>query len=112
MVGFSAPQDKYFTLAEIDVRPQPVNEVDLIYPKRAYAMRTRGKVLLTIFISEEGAVDDVKIIEATPAGVFEEAALTATLALRFSPGMRYGQRVKSQKTIEVVFDPYESIRTP
>ncbi|MGQ0522215.1 MAG: energy transducer TonB [Betaproteobacteria bacterium] len=112
IVGFSAPQDKYFTLAEIDVRPHPINDVDLVYPVRAYAMRTRGKVLLTIFINEEGAVDNVKIIESTPSGVFEEAALTATLALKFAPGMRYGQRVKSQQTIEVVFDPYETINKP
>jgi TonB family protein len=112
IVGFSAPQDKYFTLAEIDVRPHPINDVDLVYPVRAYALRTRGKVLLTIFINEEGAVDDVKIIESRPSGIFEEAALTATLALNFSPGMRYGQRVKSQQTIEVVFDPYETINKP
>ena len=112
MVGYSAPQDYYFTLAEIEVRPQPINEVDLVYPALAYAMRTRGKVLLTLFISEEGAVDDVKLIGATPPGIFEEAALTATLALKFSPAMRYGQRVKSQKTIEVNFDPYENINKP
>ena len=112
IAGFSAPQDKYFTLAEIDVRPHPINEVDLVYPVRAYALRTRGKVVLTIFISAEGSVDEIKIIKSTPLGVFEEAAVSATLALKFSPGMRYGQRVKSQQTIEVNFDPYETINKP
>ena len=112
IAGFSAPQDKYFTLAEIDVRPHPINEVDLVYPVRAYALRTRGKVVLTIFISAEGSVDEIRIIKSTPPGVFEEAAVTATLALKFSPGMRYGQRVKSQQTIEVDFDPYETINKP
>jgi len=44
--------------------------------------------------------------------VFEEAALDAVRSLQFSPAMRFGQRVKSQKTIEVEFDPYASIHVP
>jgi hypothetical protein len=50
------------------------------------------------------------VLEATPPGVFEEAALTATQALQFRPARKYGRNVKSQKTIEVTFDPYESVR--
>lgn len=48
-------------------------------------------------------------LEATPPRVFEDAALTATLALQFKPPIRNGRNVKCQKTIEDGFDPYESI---
>ncbi|MBI4195793.1 MAG: energy transducer TonB [Betaproteobacteria bacterium] len=106
------PLDKYYTARELDVRAEPINEVHLVYPERPYAMRTKGRVTLRIFINERGAIDEVAVIEAVPPGIFEEAALTATLALQFKPAMKAGRNVKSQKTIEVVFDPYENINIP
>jgi protein TonB len=104
------PLDKYFTARELDVRAEPTNQVDLVYPVRAYEMRMHGRVVVRILINEEGAVDEVSVLEATPPGIFEEAALAATQALQFRPAQKYGRNVKSQKTIEVTFDPYESIR--
>lgn len=106
------PLDQYFTFREVDIRAEPLNQVDLVYPERAYQWRIRGTVVLRIFINEHGAIDDVSILESKPPGVFEEAALTATLALRFRPAQKYGRNVKSQKTVEVIFDPYEKINVP
>ena len=106
------PLDRYFTLPEVDVRPEQINEVDLVYPSRAYVMRTKGKVVLRIFINEHGTVDDVSVLEAAPPGVFEEAALTAIFALKFRPAMKRGHPVRIQSTIEVAFDPYERINVP
>lgn len=106
------PLDRYYTARELDVRAEQINDVDLVYPRRAYETRTKGRVVLRIFINERGAIDDVSIVEAVPAGVFDEAALTATQALRFKPAIKNGRNVKSQKTIEVVLDPYESINIP
>jgi protein TonB len=69
-------------------------------------------VLLKILINERGAIDDAVIVESEPKGTFEAAALNATLATRFSPAIRNGRPVKSQKMLEVLFDPYESIHIP
>lgn len=104
--------DKYYGAREVDVRAEPLNEVDLIYPQIAYQNRTRGKVRLNIFINQDGAIDRVEVVEAVPRGIFEDAALTATHALHFSPAIKWGRAVKSRKTIEVVFDPYEKINVP
>jgi protein TonB len=106
------PLDRYFPPHEVDIRAEPVNEVHLVYPEQAYMKRIRGRVVLRIFINDQGTIDDVSVLESTPPGVFEEAALTATLALQFKPAIRNGRSVKSYKTIEVVFDPYESIHIP
>lgn len=106
------PLDKYFTAREVDVRASQTNEVILIYPQRAYEMRLGGKMVLRIFINEQGGIDRVSVLAATPPGVFEEAALTATHELQFSPALKNGRQVKSQKTIEVIFDPYENFKTP
>jgi len=106
------PLDKYYTAREVDVRAEQINEVNLVYPQLAYQMRVKGKVVLRIFINEQGDIDDVVILQASPTGTFEETALTATLALRFKPAIKDGRNVKSLKTIEVTFDPYESISIP
>lgn len=111
-VELGLPLDRYYTARELDVRAEPINDVDLVYPRRAYEMRTKGRVVLRIFINERGAIDDVSVVKAAPPGVFEEAALTATRALQFTPAMKNGRNVKSQKTIAVLFDPYESINIP
>lgn len=107
---FSA--DNYLTAGELDVRAEPLNEVDLVYPQLAYQMRTRGKVMLRLLINEHGGIDQVSVLDSEPRGTFEEAALAATWALRFSPAKKNGRNVKSQKTVEVTFDPYERIGTP
>lgn len=107
------PLDRYYASSDVDVRAEPLNDPPLVYPVRAYQMRARGKVTLRILINERGGVDDVTVVEAEPRGFsFEEAALEAVRALQFSPAMRYGLRVKSQKSLEVVFNPYESINVP
>lgn len=111
-VQFDLPLDRYLTARELDVRAAPINVVQLVYPKQAYEMRIRGKVILRIFINEKGGIDRISMLAATPPGVFEETALTAAQALQFSPALKNGRQVKSQKTIEVAFDPYENINIP
>ena len=104
--------DSYLSARELDVLAQPVNEVDLVYPQMPYQMRVRGKVMLRILINERGGIDQVSVLDSEPRGTFEEAALTAVWALKFAPAKKGGRSVKSQKTIEVTFNPYESINTP
>lgn len=104
--------DDYYTSREVDVRAEPVNDVQLVYPRLAYQNRVKGRVILRILINERGGIDQVSVLESEPRGTFEEAALTATWALQFSPAKKHGRSVKSRKDIEVTFDPYESIHVP
>lgn len=109
---FGLPLDRYYTSRELDTRAEPLNQPPLIYPQAAYQARVRGKVTLRMLINERGGVDGITVLQAEPNGVFEAAALEAAQALAFSPAALAGRPVKSQKTLEVVFDPYESIATP
>jgi len=104
--------DGYYAARELDVLAEPLNEVDLVYPPLAYQMRMKGKVTLRILINERGGIDQVSVLDSEPRGTFEGAALTAAWALRFSPAKKNGRSVRSRKTIEVNFDPYERISTP
>jgi TonB family protein len=103
---------RYYTSREVDIRAEPMNDVQLVFPRLAYQNRTKGLVVLRILINERGAIDDLAVVESHPKGIFEEAALSATRTVKFSPAIRNGRTVKSQKTIEVAFDPYESIHIP
>lgn len=96
----------YLPAAEVDTPAVPRERPQLVYPEDAYIARLRGTVRLRVFISEEGRVDDARVVFARPQGEFEEAALEAARKLVYDPATRAGRPVKSQKLIEVTFDPY------
>lgn len=100
---------RYYFSSEVDVRAQPLKMQALIYPEQAFQLRQYGMVKLRVFINEEGGIDAVDVVEATPPGVFEAAALKAVIASRFVPAEKDGRKVKNQKLIEINFDPYENI---
>lgn len=104
--------DDYYHSREVDVRAEPLNEVQLVYPEPAYQRRVKGRVVLRLLINERGGLDQVSVLESEPRGTFEEAALAATWAVRFSPAKKHGRNVRSRKDIEVLFNPYESINIP
>jgi protein TonB len=96
----------YLPSAEVDTPAVPRERPHLVYPEDAYMARLRGTVRLRVFISEEGRVDEAHVVHAHPRGEFEEAALEAVRKLVYDPATRAGRAVKSQKLIEVTFDPY------
>ena len=104
-VDLPVPFDHYLSVAEVEVRAEPANDVPLSYPASAYMRRIAGVVRLKLFISEKGKLDRVELLDAAPKGIFENEALATVSKLYFYPATRYGRPVKSQKTIEVVFDP-------
>lgn len=104
-VDLPVPLDRYHSIDEVDIRAEPANDVPLSYPVVAYVRRIGGVVKLNLFISENGKLDRIDLIDASPKGVFEQDAIDTVSKLHFHPATRYGRPVKSQKTIEVVFDP-------
>jgi protein TonB len=106
------PFNAYFGPSDLDVRAEPSVEVLLRYPWLEYRQRLGGVVRFTLFINAQGGLDRAQLIDATPPGHFEDAAWEAVNKLRFTPALRNGRPVKSQKTIAVVFDPYEDVSRP
>lgn len=110
--SLSPATDRYYTAGELDLRAGQINDVELIYPKAAYEMRIRGRVVLELLIDDAGRIDAISVLESVPAGIFDKHALGAAAALKFSPAIKAGRPVKSRKKIEIVFDPYQSISVP
>jgi len=95
----------FFRGSEVDERATPLNEVTLVYPDRALAMSQSGVVTLRLKIDHRGVLRDAAVVDAQPAGIFENAALEAVRELKFRPALRNGVPVGSVKTIEVPFYP-------
>ena len=86
----------------------PLQRAPLVYPEEAYLSRLAGTVTARVYISESGSVDTVEIVKVQPrGGVFEQAAAEALRQVRYQPAQIGGRAVKSQRLIEVTFNPYE-----
>ena len=77
---------------------------DLIYPPQAKAAGIEGRVVVSYDVTAEGHVINAAVAEASPSGVFEEAALAAVRSWRFRPALRDGEAVPAPARVsEVVF---------
>jgi TonB family protein len=108
----AARSETYFGIDQVDVPAKPINDVMLHYPSVAYIQRISGVVQFKLYINEEGQLEKIDMIDARPPRVFEQAAWNAVKQLQFSPALKAGRPVKSEKTIDVVFDPYLEIPQP
>ncbi len=101
---------RYFTSREVDVPAALLEQPPLVYPEDPYLWKLAGKVRLRLFIGEDGRVESAEVVSARPPGHFEQAALDAGRAIRYQPALLGGRPVRSQKQIEVEFDPHERLR--
>lgn len=66
------------------------------YPSRAAARGVEGWVRLEVTVSPAGTVSDARVVDASPKGVFDRAALEAIRQWRFKPAFREGRAVEQQ----------------
>jgi periplasmic protein TonB len=62
---------------------KPVRKVKPVYPPEAEAQHIQGRVKVRLSVDLQGKVNDVEVLSAEPAGVFEEAVLTAVRQYQF-----------------------------
>jgi TonB family protein len=64
------------------------------YPPAALAQRISGNVMLEFTVSISGEPRDVHVIEATPPGIFDQAAISAVKRWRYAPPLLNGAAVE------------------
>ena len=69
----------------IDRRATPIVRIPPQYPQNALNNGIEGWVLVEFTISTMGTVEDVKVIDADPPGVFERAVLRAIKRWKYQP---------------------------
>jgi TonB family protein len=74
------------------------------YPPSALGHQITGSVLLTYTVDTGGVTRDVHVIEATPPGVFDSAAITAVRRWRYAPLIVNGTAVEVPVKTKVRFE--------
>jgi protein TonB len=97
-------KDLVMTDDSVDVPPRPLLQTPMQYPSRAKASGVTGYVILSLLIGPTGQVERVKVIEAQPAGVFDEVAASGVQTWKFEPASYKGENVRVWATQKVRFD--------
>lgn len=69
----------------------PITKVQAVYPRRAMQRGIQGYVVVEFTVNETGAVIDPVVIEASPEGIFEQAALDAVVKFKYKPRVINGE---------------------
>jgi periplasmic protein TonB len=95
VLGEKAAENVVMTADTVDVIPKPLHEGRLEYPARARQKNQEGFVVINMLIDAKGNVQTVKVLEAHPIGVFEEATLSWARSLKFTPAYYKGKPVRT-----------------
>jgi TonB family protein len=87
------------------VRAEPRTPPTIHYPQELAQSGIVAKVRVVLFIDERGMLRKLEIARSGPEQAFDVAATKAWHDVRFSPAMKNGVAVKSQKVLEVDFMP-------
>lgn len=98
-------EDVVHTESTVDRRPVARVTSPIEVPAGARARNQSGRVLLSLLIGADGAVKRVKVLEADPPGVFEEAAIRSVSTWVFEPATYRDRPVEVWATLPVEFAP-------
>lgn len=80
---------------DLDTPPRPLAPPHPVYPPLALRQRVESTVMVTALVSETGEVVDVKVLKGDARFGFNDAAIRAMRATRFSVPMKSGKHVKT-----------------
>jgi periplasmic protein TonB len=78
----------------VDIKPVAGTRVPAQYPEKARKKGITGFVLFNILISAEGNIEDIRVLESSPNGVFEQSATESLKNWKFEPAIYKGKKVK------------------
>jgi protein TonB len=88
----------------VDQAPRASFQAPMLYPPRARSRGVEGYVVFSLLIGITGEIEQLKIIESYPEGVFDEAATQGINQWRFEPAMYQGQAVRAWAKQRIRFD--------
>lgn len=81
------------TAETVDELPTPISQVAPSAPSRARSKGIEGLVVVSVLIGVDGRVQNVKVVESRPPGVFDDAVTSAVKQWTFNPAMYQGEPV-------------------
>ena len=97
------PAPPYYATDQLTKRPQPLAKVELD-PPEIRPIVASGQMILKLWISERGEVVGGDVEKTEMPEAFSKTAVAAFMGLRFAPGERSGQPVRTFMRIEVTYD--------
>ena len=94
VVGSKSVENMVMSEDSVDVVPRPLRRSPPEYPPRARAKNLEGHVTLRVLIGKRGNVEKVKVVDSSPSGVFDEAAMEAVRGWEFEPALYRGEQVR------------------
>lgn len=88
----------------VDSSPHAVYQAPANYPARARAKGIEGYVVFSLLIGITGEIEQMKIVESLPLGIFDEAAMQSMQAWKFQPAHYQGKAVKTWAKQRIRFD--------
>lgn len=88
---------------DVDTWPRMLNSIRPSYTERARRNKVLGEAILRLEIGADGLVKQIKVINALPDGLTEEAIIAAR-QLRFDPARKNGQPISVWRPILVDFN--------
>lgn len=71
----------------------PIVKVQPVYPRRALTRGIEGYVLLEFTVTKSGSVENPRVVEAEPQGIFDRAAKQAALKFKYKPKVVNGEPI-------------------
>jgi len=71
----------------------PIVKVQPVYPRRALTRGIEGYVLLEFTVTKSGSVENPRVVEAEPRGIFDRAAKQAALKFKYKPKVVNGEPI-------------------
>lgn len=87
-----------------DTKPRVLSRSPMQYPEAAMKKRIKGYVVINLLIDTDGSIEAAKVLQSSPPGVFDAAALSGIRSWRFAPGKYQGRPVKVWAKQKVRFD--------
>ncbi|SDH24626.1 protein TonB [Pseudomonas benzenivorans] len=101
--GAPAPSESGGQAEGPESEVMPLNDVSPEYPRYALQRGIEGHVKLAFTISRAGAVENLRVLEASPHNVFEREARRAAVRWRFAPRTEGGLAVAREAVKTLYF---------
>ena len=88
----------------VDQSPRAVQQSPMMYPPRARAKGIEGYVVFSLLIGITGEIEQIKIVESYPEGIFDDVAMQGVNSWKFEPAQYQGKSVKAWAKQRVRFD--------
>ena len=93
-----------FGMGDLDQPLTPLTRIPPVYPMSAKNRGIEGWVKVQFIVSKQGQVEDVRIVSAKPAEIFNRSVIQCVSAWRFKPGTVRGMPVRTKVETTIRFE--------